>query len=115
MEPHIPQPGPLFPQAAMTYSSPLTHTTQQNQGPIFHSESVKAFDNIPDLHKKFDEMNQEMKALTRKELFGKSARELCLVPNVKIPPKFKVPNFEKYKGNTCPEIHLVMYVRIMSA
>jgi len=38
-----------------------------------------------------------------------------LVPNVVIPPKFKVPNFEKYKGNTCPEIHLVMYVRKISA
>jgi len=31
--------------------------------------------------------------------------ELCLVPDVVIPPKFKVPNFDKYKGTTCPMNH----------
>ena len=29
--------------------------------------------------------------------------ELCLVPDVVIPPKFKVPDFDKYKGTTCPK------------
>ena len=28
--------------------------------------------------------------------------------------KFKVPDFEKHKGNTCPLSHLVMYARKMS-
>ena len=36
-------------------------------------------------------------------------KKLCLVPNVIIPPKFKVPNFDKYKGTTCPKNHLKMY------
>jgi len=40
---------------------------------------------------------------------------LCLVPDVVIPPKFKVPEFEKYKGATCPKSHLVMYCRKMAA
>jgi len=31
-----------------------------------------------------------------------------------IPPKFKVPDFEKHKGNTCPRSHLIMYARKMS-
>ena len=34
-----------------------------------------------------------------------------MVPNVKVTAKFKIPEFEKYKGNTCPRAHLVMYVR----
>jgi hypothetical protein len=55
-----------------------------------------------------------MRALRGKELFGQSAHELCLVPNVIIPHKFKVPDFEKYKGSTCPRAHLVMYARKMS-
>ena len=55
-----------------------------------------------------------MKALGGKELFGRNVNELFLVPNVKIPAKFKVPEFEKYKGNTFPRAHLVMYVRRMS-
>ena len=54
-----------------------------------------------------------MKALKGKELFGQNVNKLCLVPNVKIPAKFKVPEFKKYKGNTCPRAHLVMYVRRM--
>ena len=41
--------------------------------------------------------------------------ELCLVPNVVIPPKFKVPDFDKYKGTTCPKNHLKMYCRKMGA
>ena len=41
--------------------------------------------------------------------------ELGLVPNVVILPKFKVPNFDKYKGTTCPKNHLKMYCRKMRA
>jgi len=56
-----------------------------------------------------------VRALCGKDLFGQDAHELCLVPNVVVPPKFKVPDFEKYKGgDTCPRAHLVMYARKMS-
>ena len=41
--------------------------------------------------------------------------ELCLVPNVMIPPKFKVPDFDKYKGTTCPKNHLKMNCQKMGA
>ena len=41
--------------------------------------------------------------------------ELCLVPDVVVPLKFKVPNFDKYKGTTCPKNHLKMYYRKMGA
>ena len=46
--------------------------------------------------------------------FAKMA-ELCLVPNIVIPPKFKVPDFDKYKGTTCPKNHLKIYCRKMGA
>ena len=46
--------------------------------------------------------------------FGDAAG-LCLVSDVVIPPKFKVSEFEKYKGATCPKSHLVMYCRKMAA
>ena len=35
--------------------------------------------------------------------------ELCLVLDVIIPLKFKVPDFDKYKGTTYPRNHLKMY------
>lgn len=41
-------------------------------------------------------------------MFGKNAYDLCLVPNVKI------PDFEKYKGNSCPQSHLTRYCRKMA-
>ena len=43
------------------------------------------------------------------------ATGLCLVPDVIIPPKFKVLEFEKYKGTSCPKNHLTMYCRKMAA
>lgn len=55
--------------------------------------------------------------LRRVEGFGSRAREardLCLIPDVVLPPKFKVPDFDKYRGATCPKSHLTMYCRKMS-
>ena len=34
-------------------------------------------------------------------------RELCLVPNLIMPPKFRMPKFEKYDGTKCPENHVM--------
>ena len=41
--------------------------------------------------------------------------KLCLVPDVVIPPKFKVLDFDKYKETTCPKNHLKMYCRKIGA
>ena len=59
-------------------------------------------------------MQKELQAIRGQDLFGKDAAGLCLVPNVQIPHKFKVPDFEKYKGNSCPQSHLITYARKMS-
>ena len=59
---------------------------------------------------KLDLIEERLKAV---EGFGDypfaDMTDLCLVPNVVIPPKFKVPDFDKYKGMTCPKNHLKMY------
>ena len=77
------------------------------------SEGVGFYDRLDDFQGQFNEMQKEMKALRGKELFGQNVSELCLVPNVKVPAKLKVPEFERYKGNSCPREHLVMYIRKM--
>lgn len=59
-------------------------------------------------------MQKEFQALRGKDLFGRNAHDLCLVPNVKIPHKFKVLNFKKYKGNSCPLSHMTMYAHKLS-
>src|ERR1051325_177529 len=61
------------------------------------------------------ELAEQMKELRGKNVVGLSAADMCLVPDVIIPSKFKVPDFEKYKGVSCPDTHLRMYCRKMAA
>ena len=46
---------------------------------------------------------------------GIDLTDMGLVLGLRIPPKFKVPEFDKYKGNTCPKTHVRAYYRKMSA
>ena len=89
--------APAF--VSMPASSPVNfvpplvvHTLPRVEDTIYHSESSEG----PDVYEKMDEikdqfleLQKELKTLRGKDLFGKSAAELCLVPNVKIPMKFK--------------------------
>ena len=38
---------------------------------------------------------------------------LSLFPNARLPPKFKMPNLNKFDGTGCPKSHLKMYIRAM--
>ena len=58
-------------------------------------------------------LEERLKAVEGFDAFELDALEMGLVPDVVIPPKFKVPDFEKYKGLTCPRNHLRMYCRKM--
>jgi len=115
--PYFPTGHPT-PHAAMTYATPLVHTTQHEEGQIYHSDSVAGDDRVGHLEERvdarFEAMQKELKTMKGKEVFGQNMQDLCLVPDVMIPPKFKVPDFEKYKGDTCPENHLIMYARKMT-
>jgi len=104
----------MRPQATMTYSAPAINTVPQNEEPIFHSGSAGAYDRVHDFREKYDEMYRERQALRGKEVLKKDVHDLCLVLNVQIPHKFKLPDFEKYKGTSCPKHYLTMYVSKMS-
>lgn len=41
--------------------------------------------------------------------------DTCLVPDLVIPSKSKVPNFEKYTRDSCPRHDLVMFYRRMTS
>ena len=43
------------------------------------------------------------------------ASKMSLVPDLVLPPKFKVPTFDKYDGTKCPSTHLYMYYRKMTS
>ena len=45
---------------------------------------------------------------------GVDAKDLSLVPDLVLPPKFKMPEFEKYNGTSCPGAHITMFCRRMT-
>ena len=59
----------------------------------------------------FDEKLKKIEGMN--DLGSVDPRELCLVPNLIIPPKFKLPKFEKYDGTKYSENHLASYCNKM--
>ena len=60
-------------------------------------------------------LDERLKAMEERDTFGLDASSMCLVPGLVLPPKFKAPKFEKYKGDSCPKQHLVMFCRKMTS
>lgn len=54
-----------------------------------------------------------LKAIKGNDVFDLDALDMCLVSDLIITPKFKTPDFEKYKGISCPKIHLTMHYQKM--
>ncbi|RDY03637.1 hypothetical protein CR513_12759, partial [Mucuna pruriens] len=46
---------------------------------------------------------------------GVDAIDLCFMPDIALLTDFKPPKFEKYKGSSCPRVHLAMYCWKMAA
>jgi len=56
---------------------------------------------------KLDQIEERLKVIEGSGDYAfANLEELFLVPNVVTPPKFKVPDFDKYKETTCPKNHL---------
>ena len=65
---------------------------------------------------KFNHMEERLRAIEGggDHVFA-DMEELFLVPNMVITSKFKMPDFNKYKRDTCPKNHLKMYYQKMGA
>ena len=63
-----------------------------------------------------ESLEEKLKSLQGLSAYGTiDMEDLCLFPDLVIPPKFKLPDFEKYDGKTSPILHLTMYTRSMAA
>ena len=72
--------------------------------------------NYPDETKsQYQMLEERLRAIEGSGSQARNAHELCLVPNLVLPPKFKPLTFDKYKGATCPRSHVTMYCRKMTA
>lgn len=115
--------GPMYQNDNQTFNIPANGRFQpeiDDQQDAFFTTKVdsvyEAFGPSPvDLERRFQMMEDRFKAMQGPDTFGLDAADMCLVPNVKIPPKFKVPSFEKYQGVTCPKTHIRAFCRKMAA
>lgn len=68
-----------------------------------------------EMEKKVCAIEEKLKAMEGSNTIGLDAAEMCLVPRVRIPAKFKVTDFKKYKGASDPRTHIRSYCRKMVA
>ncbi|XP_017618051.1 uncharacterized protein LOC108462636 [Gossypium arboreum] len=60
-------------------------------------------------------LEEKFKALENVDYHGGiDAKDLSLVPDLVLPPKFKMPEFEKYNETSCPEAHITIFCRRMT-
>lgn len=79
------------------------HEIDDQQDTFFTTKVDSAYEafgpSAADLERRFQMMEERFKAMQGLDTFGLDAADMCLVPDVKIPPKSKVLSFEKYQGN----------------
>ncbi|KAL4304350.1 hypothetical protein GQ457_10G004780 [Hibiscus cannabinus] len=102
---------------------------EKQQSPQFGSSSFQRFDiqNNPgeyivaneaskvetEMYKRLEDLDHRLEEKF-KAAEGPDARELSLVPNLVLPMKFKMPEFEKFDGTSSPAVHLTMFCRRMT-
>lgn len=93
----------------------VTYPLQKDHVDLHHGPSIHSNIAEDTVHDQIQALSKKLNTLKGNDLFGMNAGEMFLIPNVRVPAKFKVPEFEKYKGNACPQTYLVMYCRKMAA
>jgi hypothetical protein len=67
------------------------------------------------LDSKIDGLEEKIRLMQGLNSFGNTDfSSMSWFPNMTVPPKFKIPKFEKYNGRGDPMIHLQMYCRKMA-
>lgn len=74
-----------------------------------HNDDPEESEELIKLKEKFQTLEKRVKAIEVNDIFGATAMDMCLVSDLIIPTKFKLSDFKKYKGNTSPRNHLLMY------
>ena len=91
---------------------------QQFQNLEGGQEETKTDHNSPTMEgeKKINERTNKMEEMikrARKMEDLMDYQSLSLFPDVRLPPKFKMPTLDKFDGIGCPKSHLKMYMRAM--
>lgn len=68
-----------------------------------------------EVEKKVHAIEEKLKVMEGFNAICLDVAKMCLVPGIVIPAKFKVPDFERYKGASDPRTHIRAYCRKMVA
>lgn len=77
----------------------------QGENPMVNDEEPQADES----DEKYCVMEERLGAIEGNDAYGLDAFDTCLVLDVVIPPKFKVPDFKKYKGVRYAKTHTRVY------
>ena len=113
---HIPMgaPGGVPP----TVLNPLIIEINEQQDAFFNPRAASMYEAFSpptnEVEKKVKAIEENLRAVQSTNCLGLDAAEMCFVPGVIIPTKFKVPDFEKYKGASDPGTYVRAYHRKMA-
>jgi hypothetical protein len=102
-----------MPQVTTVVTDPVVHTVQQ----VIDVDTPRGQDPIMEaMREQLRELAGELREVKASRGNGVSAkaRDLCLVSRFEVPKRFKVPDFDKYNGSSCPHSHVIRYVRKMA-
>ena len=103
-----PQHNPVFVQSTTPAPAPAIMDAFANE-----SHQAKSSDSLD--QEKIAALEARIKVIEGVDLYDPvRAAEMCLVPNVVVPKKFRVPEFIKYSGTQCPMTHLKSYCNKMA-
>jgi hypothetical protein len=98
-----PQHNPAFVQLTTPASAPAVIDA-------FANESHKAKSSYSNDQDKMEALEARIRVIEGVDLYDPvRAAKMCLVPNVVVPKKFRVPEFIKYSGTQCPITYLKSY------
>lgn len=75
-------------------------------------EQDRAKNNVEDskVASKLESPEEKLRTLQGIDSYGSTSfSDLCFFPDLKLPPKFQTPDFDKYDGSGCPFTHLKVY------
>jgi len=103
-----PQHNPVFVQSTTPAPAPAIMDAFANE-----SHQAKSSDSLD--QEKIAAQEARIKVIEGVDLYDPvRATEMCLVPNVVVSKKFRVPEFIKYSGTQCPMTHLKSYCNKMA-
>jgi hypothetical protein len=96
------------------FTNSMPNAQETHQG--VHPETPQNWPQRDDESKeKLHVLERRLRAVEGNNISGLDAFDMCLVPDVVIPAKFKALEFEKYKCLSCPQNHLIMFCRKMAS